>query len=142
MARPIRTPIGLDLARSAKLVTRAFNDALAAAGGSQPTWLILLNLKIGKASNQRELAETVGIQGATLTHHLNAMEADGLLTRRRDPANRRVHVVELTDAGEAAFLRLRDAAVAFDERLRGDFGEEELAELGRQLARLRDNAAG
>ena len=29
----------------------------------------------------------VGIEGATLTHHLGAKEADGLLTRRRDPAN-------------------------------------------------------
>jgi len=142
MPRPPRTPIGLELARSAKAVTRAFNDALAHAGGSQPTWLILLSLKTRQAANQRELAESVGIQGATLTHHLNAMEAEGLLTRRRDPANRRVHLVELTDAGEAAFLRLRDAAIAFDRRLRGDLGEEELGELARLLERLRRNAAG
>jgi DNA-binding transcriptional MocR family regulator len=44
--------------------------------------------------NQRQIAESIGIQGATLTHHLNAMEADGVVTRRRDPTNRRVHVVE------------------------------------------------
>jgi DNA-binding MarR family transcriptional regulator len=29
------------------------------------------------------------------------MEAAGLVTRRRDPANRRAHRVELTDAGKA-----------------------------------------
>ena len=77
-------------------------------------------------TNQRELATAVGIREATLTHHLNAMEADGLLTRRRDPGNRRVHVVELTEAGEDAFARLRDAAVGFDRRLRRGISAEEL----------------
>lgn len=105
-------------ARAARLVRRAFDDALSQAGGSLQAWLVLLNLKIRPTANQRELAEAVGIREATLTHHLNAMETDGLLTRRRDHNNRRIHVVELTDGGEAAFLRLRDAAVAFDRRLR------------------------
>jgi MarR family transcriptional regulator for hemolysin len=132
-------PIGLDLARTAKTCGRAFDDALAEAGGSQPVWLILISLKTGQHDNQRELAETVGIQGATLTHHLNAMESDGLVTRRRDPANRRVHLVELTDAGEALFHRLRTAAVTFDQRLRTGLSPEEVTELARLLARLRDN---
>jgi DNA-binding HxlR family transcriptional regulator len=87
-------------ARAARLVSRAFDDALSQAGGSLPAWLVLLNLKIRPTVNQRELAEAVGIREATLTHHLNAMETDGLLTRRRDHNNRRIHVVELTDAGE------------------------------------------
>ena len=53
-------------------------------------WLVLLNLKTRRLANQRELAEAVGIREATLTHHLNAMEAGGLITRRRDTANRRI----------------------------------------------------
>src|SRR5882672_7272945 len=131
MSRPAVLPIGLDLARTAKTCGRAFDDALAEAGGSQPVWLILISLKTGQHDNQRELAEAVGIQGATLTHHLNAMESDGLVTRRRDPANRRVHLVELTDAGDTLFHRLRTAAVAFDQRLRAGLSAEEVAELAR-----------
>ena len=114
----MRLPLGLSLARAARVVSRAFDEALGDAGGSLPMWLVLLNLKIGRAANQRRLAEAVGVTEATLTHHLNAMETAGLVTRRRDPDNRRIHVVELTDAGEAAFLRLREAAMAFDRRLR------------------------
>jgi MarR family transcriptional regulator for hemolysin len=87
-----------------------------------------------------ELAEAVGIQGATLTHHLNTMESAGLVTRRRDPANRRLHLVELTPAGDALFLRLRDAATAFDRRLRAGLSDSELVQLGALLTRLRDNA--
>jgi MarR family transcriptional regulator, transcriptional regulator for hemolysin len=138
---PPRTPpIGLRLATAARVVSRAFDEALAEAGGSLPVWLVLLNLKARRTEgNQRELADAVGIREATLTHHLNAMEAAGLLTRRRDPENRRVHVVELTDAGEAAFARLREAAVAFDRRLRRGISAEELDGLERVLDRLAAN---
>src|ERR1700722_20345555 len=106
---PARPPVGLYLARVARDVSRAFDAALAAAGGSQPTWLVLLSLKSRKLANQRELAEAVGVQEATLTHHLNGLEAAGLITRHRDPANRRVHVVELTPDGDVLFFRLREA---------------------------------
>ncbi len=97
MPRPSRPPIGLHLARAARSVSRAFDDALAQAGGSVPVWLVLISLKSQQLNNQRELAEAVGIREATLTHHLNAMDEQGLITRRRDPANRRVHLVELTE---------------------------------------------
>jgi MarR family transcriptional regulator for hemolysin len=102
-------------------------------------WLVVLNLETGRAANQRELAESVGVTEATLTHHLNAMEKSSLLTRRRDPDNRRIHLVELTDAGEAMFVRLRDTAVAFDRRLRRGLGAEELAALEGLLGRLASN---
>ncbi len=108
---------------------RAFDEALAEAGGSLPVWLVLLNLKIRRPANQRELAEAVGVREATLTHHLNSMDAEGLITRQRDTTNRRIHVVELTDAGEETFLRLRTAAVAFDQRLRAGITEKEVASL-------------
>jgi MarR family transcriptional regulator, transcriptional regulator for hemolysin len=140
--RPARTPIGLHLAQATRVVSRAFDDALAAAGGSLPVWLVLLNIKTQQLANQRELAEAVGIREATLTHHLNAMEADGLLTRERHQANRRIHIVRLTDAGEAAFVRLADAAVAFDQELRRGFTDRELAALGDVLDRLAGNVGG
>jgi MarR family transcriptional regulator for hemolysin len=140
---PTGPPIGIRLARTAAIASRAFDDALAAAGGSRPVWLVLLALKSQRpGSNQRTLAEAVGVRGATLTHHLNAMEADGLVTRRRDPTNRRVHVVELTEAGEALFLQLRNAAVAFDRQLRAGLNEEEVASFTRVLDRLDANVAG
>jgi MarR family transcriptional regulator, transcriptional regulator for hemolysin len=140
--RPASVPIGLRLTQVSRTVSRAFDDALAAAGGSVPVWLVLLNLKLRSNASQRELAEAMGISDATLTHHLNSMETAGLITRRRHPENRRVHVVELTGAGEAAFLRLRTAAAAFDQQLRRGFGEQDVADLDSLLARLAANVAG
>jgi MarR family transcriptional regulator for hemolysin len=137
-----RVPIGLQLSQAARTVSRAFDEALDEAGGTLPVWLILLNLKIRKPANQRELAEAVGVREATLTHHLNAMDARGLVTRTRDAANRRVHVVELTDAGEAAFVRLQQAALAFDARLRAGLADADLDSLGDLLGRLAANVGG
>jgi MarR family transcriptional regulator, transcriptional regulator for hemolysin len=137
----VQPPIGIRLASVARIVSRGFDEALAEVGGSLPEWLVLLNLKIRRPANQRELAESVGVREATLTHHLNAMDAGGLVTRRRDTGNRRIHVVELTDAGEEMFLRLRTAALAFDNRLRAGITEAELTSLEGILDRLARNVA-
>jgi len=141
MPRPVHQPLGLHLTKVSRIVSRAFDDALAEAGGSLPVWLVLISLKSGQLASQRELADAVGIQGATLTHHLDAMESAGLVTRRRDPENRRLHLVELTPAGDALFARMRDAAMAFDERLRAGLSQPEVAQLEVLLARLRDNVS-
>ncbi|RAG81006.1 MarR family transcriptional regulator [Streptacidiphilus pinicola] len=139
---PMRQPTGLQLGQAARVVSRAFDDALEQAGGSLPVWLILLNLKIGRPGTQRELAQAVGLREATLTHHLNALDKRGLISRQRDPDNRRIHVVTLTEAGEAAFLEMRDAAMAFDERLNDGLTDVERALLADLLTRLASNAGG
>ena len=141
MPEPFPVPIGLRLNQAARAVGRAFDEALAEAGGSLPVWLILLNLTIRKPGTQRELAEAVGIREATLTHHLNAMEAGGLITRARDAANRRVQVVTLTGQGNQAFLALRTAAVTFDAKLRAGLDDADEATLAALLTRLSANVA-
>jgi MarR family transcriptional regulator for hemolysin len=141
MHAPRQQPIGLALGAAAKRVSRAFDDALAAAGGSRPVWLVLLALKAERPATQRELAEAVGIEGATLTHHLDGMERAGLVRRERLPENRRVQRVELTDEGERTFLALRDAAVAHDARLREGLGDADLEHLRAVLARMQENVA-
>lgn len=140
--RPIPEPVGRAVSSAAKALSRAFNDELAAAGGSQPTWLILLALKRQRWRTQQDLAAAVGIEGPTLTHHLDGLEKAGLIERARDPADRRAVVVELTEAGDALFERLRRAAFSFDARLRDGLTDAELEDFRRVLARLRANVAG
>jgi MarR family transcriptional regulator for hemolysin len=139
MKAPQTMPIGLHLSRVAKVVSTAFETALGSAGGSLPTWLILLNLKLNQSANQRQLAEAVGIREATLTHHLGGMERLGLIARERDPENRRTQQLALTAEGEAKFLALREAAVAFDRRLRRSLSAEQVAALAAGLDRLAAN---
>jgi MarR family transcriptional regulator for hemolysin len=139
--RPTGTPLGLALAQTAKAVGRAFDDALDAAGGSRPAWLILLALKTGQPSTQTDLAAAVGIREATLSHHLSAMEAVGLITRARNPDNRRVQLVGLTPPGDEQFHTLAAAARSHDRRLCSGLTEKETATLRSLLNRLHDNVA-
>jgi MarR family transcriptional regulator for hemolysin len=133
-------PIGLDVTRTGRALSLQFNDALAEAGGSLPQWLILTALKRGSHTMQRDIAMAIGIDGATLTHHLNRMEADGLVRRERVAGNRRTHVVALTPDGEARFTNLLRAVIAFDQQLRAGLSDHDLATIRRLLARLRANA--
>jgi MarR family transcriptional regulator, transcriptional regulator for hemolysin len=139
MGPPASEPLGLALTRTAKLVGRGFDQALAAVDGSLPTWAILASLKSARHGKQQDIAEAVGIEGATLTHHLNRLERDGLVLRSRDPDNRRVHRVTLTDAGDRAFFRMLSAVQEFDRQLRAGLTEEDDAALRAALDRLRAN---
>jgi len=133
-------PIGLLVSSTAKVLSREFDAALAAVGGSRPTWLVLLSLKSAGHRTQGELAEAVGIRQPTLSHHLDGMEREGLVRRERTADNRRVQQVTVTESGEALFLRLRRAAGAFDGRLRAGLDDADVAELRRLLAQLAENA--
>jgi MarR family transcriptional regulator for hemolysin len=84
----------------------------------------------------------MGITGATLTHHLNALEQRGLVRRWREEGNRRVQQVELTDEGAATFDRLRSVAAAHDARLRAGLSDEEQAQLAGLLDRLEAAVGG
>ena len=134
------TPIGLLVASVAKLLSREFDAALVAVGGSRSTWLVLQSLKAAGHRTQGELAEAMGIRQPTLSHHLDALEHDGLVRRERTSDNRRVQRVTVTESGEALFLRLRRAAGAFEGRLRAGLDDAEAAELRRLLAQRAENA--
>ena len=133
-------PIGLAVTATAKALSRAFDDALAAVGGSTPTWLVLQAVQSTEAATQGELAAVVGVRQPTLTHHLDGLERAGLVTRTRDPGNRRVQRIAVTESGEQLFLRLRRAAAAFEGRLRAGLDDDDDATLRRLLAQLGENA--
>jgi MarR family transcriptional regulator for hemolysin len=130
------TPLGLHLTRTARVVSQAFERAMAEAGGSAAAWQVLLLVRSEKWGAQARMAEAMGITGATLTHHLNALERRGLVRRWRDAGNRRVQRAALTPAGEQLFERLREGAVRHDERLRSQLSDEETARLAALLDKL------
>jgi MarR family transcriptional regulator for hemolysin len=133
-------PIGLQLANTARTVSRAFNDVLARQGASLPIWLILTALRGGQWRTQLELARSLGIEGPTLTRHLDGLERAGLVERRRDPNDRRAVQVEITDAGVQLHNGLRGDVIAFDRRLREGLTQDELDGLRDILAKFEHNA--
>jgi MarR family transcriptional regulator, transcriptional regulator for hemolysin len=129
-------PIGLRLTRTARTVATAFERAMADAGGSAATWQVLLLVRTQNWGTQSAMAKSMGITAATLTHHLNALERQGLVRRWREPDDRRSQRVELTEQGAELFERLREVAVAHDGRLRSRLSDAETEQLAGLLDRL------
>jgi MarR family transcriptional regulator for hemolysin len=137
--QPDVDPIGLFVTRSAKAIGKAFDEALADRGGNLPAWLVLAACAGGLRDTQRAIAADLGIEPATLTHHLSRMETDGLVQRERDARDRRAVRVELTDDGRERFGSLLGAVIEFDARLRTGLTDAELAMLRDLLGRLVGN---
>jgi len=137
--RPRGTPIGLQLARASKVVGRAFNEALAEVGGSLPIWLILTTLRGDAHPSQQQLARAVGVEGPTLTRHLDQLEAAGLVRRVPHPDDRRAVRVEPTEAGLALHARMLEVVIAFNRRLTAGLSQSDLARLRELLDALEAN---
>jgi MarR family transcriptional regulator, transcriptional regulator for hemolysin len=119
-----------------KLVRERLEERLAALGGSVQQWVLLRALASEPKLSHRELAARTYLSGATLTHHLDRMEALGLLTRTRDVVDRRVVHVALTPAGRGHFDRLEAEAVAADTDVRAHLTVDEATTLHQLLTAL------
>jgi len=60
---------------------------------------LLLMLHHSGGSGGQELARSMGVSLATLTGIIDRMVSQGLVTRREDPTDRRVRIIELTAHG-------------------------------------------
>src|SRR5690349_14250344 len=129
-------PIGLRLTRTAHAAAQAFERAMAQAGGSAAAFQVLVLVRAQEWGTQAEMAAAMGITPATLTHHLNQLDRQGLVRRWREDGNRRSQRVELTPQGEAEFDRLRAVAVEHDARLRSALTDGEVDELAQLLDKL------
>lgn len=131
--------LGRDLVLLAKTMRNRLESRLACAGASLATWGVLSCAIEEEGLPQRRLAERMGIEAATLTHHLDRLEADGLVVRRRDEDDRRILRVFPTPAARVLHQRMATVAGRLDADLTAGLTDGELADLRRLLARLSDN---
>ena len=95
-----RSSPGLLLALLGHEAMRRLRDAHIAHNLKPRQFQILGLLHDHVGLGQRELGQTMGVDPSILVTLLNPLEADGLVSRERDPADRRRHLVTLTPAGE------------------------------------------
>ena len=92
--------------------------------------LALLRLRDGIST--REMAEVLGIRVSSLNETLARMEADGIVSRRQSDEDRRVMLVDLTEAGRAIHTPSHD----MPKVLFGDFSDEDIEAFGGYLDRM------
>jgi DNA-binding MarR family transcriptional regulator len=134
MVNSDRTPGSLALlTRLAKMVyRRSSEDEL---GMTVRQFVTLSYLRDHPGAPQQDLGDVLCIDASNLVLLLNELEAADLAQRRRDPVDRRRHLVHLTETGRSA-LELAETA---QERVEGEIlqglSTEERATLRRLLAR-------
>ena len=90
---------------------------------------------------QRELMQTMGVDPSILVTLLNPLEADGLVTRERDPGDRRRHLVTLTAAGKRHLASASRAQKETEEALFASLDDHQREELRTLLLALTDGLA-
>jgi MarR family transcriptional regulator, transcriptional regulator for hemolysin len=106
---------------------RALNIMLTEHNLSDATAAPLITLlRHGDRIPQGVLAERVGVEGPTLVRVLDGLESDGLICRVPDDSDRRIKLVELTEAGTAIAERCEDCAGALREIMLADLKPEQM----------------
>jgi MarR family transcriptional regulator, lower aerobic nicotinate degradation pathway regulator len=88
-------------------VKRRAVEELEAAGSSLYDYSVLALLADRPCEAQASIADTLGLDRSQLVGLLDGLEERGLVERRRDPSDRRRHMVTLTAAGEQQLEQLR-----------------------------------
>jgi MarR family transcriptional regulator, transcriptional regulator for hemolysin len=133
--------VGPHLRIAAKSARMLLERHLTQAGASFGTWTVLATLESGRPMIQRILAASLGIEGPTLTRHLDRLEELGLIHRNRAGADRRYALVDLTADGLALCHELDAIARAANDQLLDGFSDDETAQLKNMLRRLAKNAS-
>jgi DNA-binding MarR family transcriptional regulator len=129
--------LGFLLARHGAIANGRIQDAFGVTGLAPRQGITLMHLaKTGRLS-QQALIEALGVDPSVLVAILNDLERGGLAERRRDPADRRRHIVEITARGSATLSNVEDALAAMEEELFADLDRDELTRLRELLARIR-----
>jgi DNA-binding MarR family transcriptional regulator len=123
------------ITRLARAMRRQFEQAVAPLGLRARHLVALTHLKDHGPSAQQTLIEVLGLDASNLVALLNELEDADLIVRRRDRADRRRGIIELSAGGERALEAVDRALEAVDDVVLASLSFEERATLNDLLAR-------
>jgi MarR family transcriptional regulator for hemolysin len=91
---------------------------------------------------QVELSRRIGIETASSTAVIDQLEKLGLIRRKRDAADRRRIIVNLTSSGRTLEKPLDGCAIAVNLRARSGLTNAQIASLFETIEKIIDNLAG
>jgi DNA-binding MarR family transcriptional regulator len=123
------------LTRLSRVVYRSASEETL--GMKMKSYATLSTLRNGPIA-QQQLCISMHLDPNNCVLLLNEMEAAGHVRRTRDPADRRRHIVEITDEGRVALARTDEALNTVEDQVLGPLSTEERETLrdllGRALA--------
>jgi DNA-binding MarR family transcriptional regulator len=133
--------VAWELGETSRMMRRQFNRHAVAVGATSAQWRAMFWLSREPGMKQVELAERLDVEPITAGRIIDRLEEAGLVERRRDPVDRRVWRLYLTDSADPLIERLKVLAEDLLAGALAGIDAEEITALRRTLARIRENVS-
>jgi len=131
---------GMQLAQMSRGWRAELDRRLAGLNLSQARWLVLLHLaRFEEAPTQRELAQSVGVEGPTLARLLDSLETQGLVRRQAVMEDRRAKKILLCPPAKPLIEQIETIAHALRQELFSGVDEADLEVCMRVHAKILAN---
>ena len=141
MPPPNINELGLVLFGTARAWRTKLDQRLRPLGLSQGKWRTLIHpSQGGHKLTQKEIAERMGIEGATMAGLLNRLQDDGWIERRGSAEDRRCKIVHLQRRSKAVLDKIFNTAHELRAELIEDISERDLETCIRVLSKVREKA--
>ncbi|PHR18236.1 MAG: transcriptional regulator [Sphingopyxis sp.] len=131
--------IGFLIHDTARLFRRELNERMRHSGVTALQWRLLAYLARNEGSNQVKLAEFLEVEPITLSRMIDRLADAGMLSRRRDPDDRRAWRLYLEDKSLPLIDELRAASATLTEAAQEGLTKEEREKLADLVERMRQN---
>lgn len=131
--------LGFLISDVSRLLRKRFDERARLIGVTRQQWRTLSVLKRHEGSHQGMLAELLEVEPITLGRMIDRLEEAGWVERRRDPDDRRMWRIHLTDAAQPILLQLKAIADAMFLDAAHGIDPDDQARLQATLERLRAN---
>ncbi|MHA6719815.1 MarR family winged helix-turn-helix transcriptional regulator [Sphingomonas sp. RS6] len=137
---PLDGQLCFSLYSASMAITRVYKPILDRLGITYPQYLVLHALWEADGRTVGAIGERLSLESSTITPLVKRLEAAGLVTRKRSPADERRVQVFLTEAGRA----IREECGCLGEAVleKTDLSLDRLATLNREAQALRDSLSG
>lgn len=130
----------MQLAQLSRSWRAELDRRLVGLGLSQARWLVLLHLsRFEELPTQRELAQSVGVEGPTLARLLDSLEAQGLVIRQAVPEDRRAKKISLSPPAQPLIEKIEAISTQLRKELFAGIDDEELRRCQQVHARILSN---
>ena len=125
--------------KSAKKIADAFNDRLMEKGVSRVQWTALYFLGKYGSMSQNDLADKMDLKSSTIARLIDRLERDGYVKRIKDPEDRRITKLLLTEEGRGLRELLIPEGEKMSEIITQGISEEKINIFLQVLRKMTDN---
>ena len=140
MSYPDQHRFAMQVAQLSRAWRSELDRRLVGLGLSPARWLVLLHLaRFSEMPTQRELAQSIGVEGPTLARLLDSLESQGLVIRVAVPEDRRAKKIALQPDAQPLIEKIEAISTQLRHEVFAGIDEEDLRRCQQVHARVLGN---